>query len=187
MAQVEMKNRAYNPSSRCWAFVYTSGSTETSRTIQVHKVHEWALLKVNIYHLQALKSFVWLGRVSPPECRVKWHRKGLLCQYSQLESSLNPLDQATGFPRWVLAGAAASCSAAGELQSLGRRWLCLPAGIKGEETGIHKVLEGWLRPCQHSNAPHSQGIWDNGACNLYACVETAQHLFCDRDERDGCL
>lgn len=130
---MEIKNRAYNPSLFCRVLVYTSGSIENSRTIQVHKTHEWVLLKVNIYYLHAVKSLVQFGMISPSECSIEWRRKGLLCQYSHLGSSLNVLNQATGFLHSVLAGAAASCCAARGLQSLCRCWLCLPAGITGRE------------------------------------------------------
>lgn len=58
MAQMKMRNRAYNPSLFCRVLVYTSGSTENSRTIPVHKAHELVLLKVDIYYLQAVKSLV---------------------------------------------------------------------------------------------------------------------------------
>lgn len=57
----------------------------------------------------------------------------MLHQYSPLGSGLNLFNRATGFPRQVSAGAAASCGAVEGPQSPpGRCWLCPPAGIAGE-------------------------------------------------------
>lgn len=53
---MKIKNRVYNPFLLCRVLVYTSSSIENSRTLQVHKAHEWVLLKANIYYLQAIKS-----------------------------------------------------------------------------------------------------------------------------------